>query len=76
MASVATSISDRLERRASSSIWVRYSFRVAKSIAVNPGAARRTSSTRLTLSKNSSQSMEDIHRMLVMMFRTVMFAAP
>jgi hypothetical protein len=42
----------------------------------NAGAARSASSTRLTLSKNASQSMEDIHRMLVMMFRTVALAAP
>ncbi len=45
-------------------------------MAENAGAVRSTSSTRLTLSKNSSQSMEDIHRMLLMMLRTVALAAP
>ena len=75
-ASRATSISDRPEPRERSSICFRYSSRVAKSMAGNAGAARSTSSTRLTLSKNSSQSMEDIHRMLLMMFRTVALAAP
>jgi hypothetical protein len=54
---------------------VRYLSRVAKSIAANPGTVRRVSSTRLTLSKKSAQLMEDIHRMLVMMLRTVTFAA-
>jgi hypothetical protein len=44
-------------------------------MAAKPGALRRTSSTRLTFSKNSGQSMEDIHRMLVMMFLTVTLAA-
>ncbi len=44
-------------------------------MASNPGTVRRTLSTRLTPSKNPVQSMEDIQRMLVMMFWTVMFAA-
>ena len=38
--------------------------------------ARSTSSTRLTLSKNSGQSTSEISRMLVMMLRTVTFDAP
>ena len=52
-------------RRASRNPWRRYA-----------GAARSTSSTPLTLSTNSSQSMEDIQRMLLMTFRTVALAAP
>jgi len=44
-------------------------------MAANPGEVRRISSTGLTFSKNTVQSMEDIHRMLVMMFLTVTFAA-
>jgi hypothetical protein len=44
-------------------------------MAANTGVAPRAWSTRLTLSKNSLQSSEDIHRMLVTMLRTVAFAA-
>jgi hypothetical protein len=39
-------------------------------------AARSTSSTPLTLSTNTSQSMEEIQRMLPITFRTVALAEP
>ena len=75
-AKVATSISVKPEPRASCSMALRYRFRVAKSIAAKALRRRRHSSTRLTLSNSSAQSMSEISRMLVMTLRTVTLDAP
>jgi hypothetical protein len=45
-------------------------------MAAKPLDSRSSSSTRLTLSKNSGQSTSESNLMLVMMLRTVTFEAP
>ncbi len=64
------------EPRAICSIARRYRSRLAKSMPAKPLFDRSTSSTRLTLSKNSGQSTSESILMLVMTLRTVTLDAP
>ena len=66
------------ERRAPGQLLDRAAVEIARrKIHVGKvAAARSRSSTRLTLSNSSAQSMSEISRMLVMMLRTVTLDAP
>ena len=69
-------ISVCFEPRASCSMARRYRSRLAKSMSAKLLCERNSSSTRLTLSKNSGQSTSDSSLMLVMMLRTVTLEVP